>query len=255
MNVYGHYVGLPLTELERIKTEVLSALEKARKGTQFVEVDMGGNKGRKLLLEYHELVHELKEINYALKKELPDVYGSANKRIIPNFNRTLIRMVCRPNDGRTHYLPETSFEDTGATAYDPVEGTLVATRITTPDMTKVGEQKVTYEATNSKGKKVYGIRTIHITGTLYVRDLAQIYGNSVNDDYFEYARKYSTITNTFGYYYDKDYQTQIARDDDGRWHIYDYSGLIHDSQNTVGTTPISLHGEWSIVKVENEFVR
>lgn len=255
MNVLGHYVGLELSELERIKTEVLQALEKARKGTQFVEVDMGGNKGKKLLLEYPQLVHELKEVNYALKKALPDVYGKATKRIVPNFNKVLIQMTCKPNDGLTHYLVESNYVEAGATAYDPVEGTLVAERITTPDMKKLGEQKIIYQATNSKGEKVQGIRIINITGTLYVRNLAHIYGNIVNDDHFEYKDQISTITLTRGYFYDKDYQNQIAKDEQGKWHIYDYSGMIHDSQSTLGTSPLSLHGEWSTVHVSNEYIR
>lgn len=255
MNVYGHYLNLSASELEKIKTEILTALEKARKGVQFVEVDMGGNKGKKQLLTYAELIHELKEVNYALRKVLPEVYGKATKRIIPNFNKALIRMKLVPNHGIEHYIAEQTYVEAGAIGYDPVEGELETERMTTPDMTAIGVQHIAYQAFNSKGERVVGIRKIYVHGELYVDGLAEIYGFVVNDDTFNYARRWSSITNTMGYFYDADYQNQIAKDEQGKWHIYDYSGLKHDSQSTLGTTPLSIHGSWTTVKVTNEFVK
>ena len=86
MVIRGHYVGLSLTQLESIRTQLLSALESMRQGKTFSEVDMGGKMGKKQLLSYSEVVHDLKEVEYALKKELPEVYGKPVKRLIPNFN-------------------------------------------------------------------------------------------------------------------------------------------------------------------------
>jgi hypothetical protein len=255
MNILGHYVGLPLEDLEKIKQDVLSALQKARTGVQFVEVDMGGNKGKKQLYNYEELTHELREINFALKKADPDAYGKAVKRIIPNYNKYLVRMSLKPNAGIVNYLPEQEYVEAGAVAFDPVEGTLVANRVTTPDMTQIGEQKIHYEAYNNKGDRVMGYRVINIVDKLTVTGLAPIYGYSVNDDTFYYKYEWSTITKTRGYYYDKDYQTQIAKGCGcgGKWHIFDYSGVVHDSQKEKGL-PLSIYSEWGVVKVKNELI-
>ena len=89
MIIRGHYVGLEFSELERIKSELHQALKSMREGKTFSEVDMGGKMGKKQLLSYNEVVHELKEIEFALKKALPEVYGKPIKRLIPNFNKTL----------------------------------------------------------------------------------------------------------------------------------------------------------------------
>jgi hypothetical protein len=255
MNVHGIYKGLSALELEKIKTQILQGLEKTRTGTQFVEVDMGGNLGKKLLLSYNELVHELREVNIALKQVLPEIYGKAIKRIIPNFNKALVKMSCRINVGIVNYMPEDEYIEAGATAYDPVEGNIPAQRITTPDMTKIGKQELVYEAQNTTGQKVTAVRSINIVSTIHAEGLSQIYGHVVNDDSFSYNRHYSTITNTKGYWFDADYQTQIAKDLNGKWKVYDYSGLIHDTQQTINTSPLSVHGEWGIIKVTNEYIR
>lgn len=85
----GHYIGLSVTELEKIRTQLMSSLESFRQGKTFSEVDMGGKMGKKHLLSYGEVVQELKEVQYALKKALPEIYGKSVKRLIPNFNTTL----------------------------------------------------------------------------------------------------------------------------------------------------------------------
>ena len=43
--------------------------------------------GKKSLLSYSEIVHELQEVLHALKKIQPDIYGKAVKRLVPNFNK------------------------------------------------------------------------------------------------------------------------------------------------------------------------
>ncbi len=90
MVIRGHYVGLPLSQLESIRTQLLSALDSMRQGKTFSEVDMGGKMGKKQLLSYSEVVHDLKEVQHALKVELPEVYGKSIKRLIPNFNTPTI---------------------------------------------------------------------------------------------------------------------------------------------------------------------
>lgn len=87
MVIRGHYVGLPVQDLETARTQLLEALQSARKGNRFSEVDMGGRMGKKSLLSYNEIVHELQEVLYALKKLQPDIYGKAIKRLVPNFNK------------------------------------------------------------------------------------------------------------------------------------------------------------------------
>ena len=87
MIIRGHYVGLPVVELLEIRKQLLTSLAEARKGSRFAEVDMGGKSGKKSLLSYQEIVHELREVLHALKKAEPDVYGSTVKRLIPNFNK------------------------------------------------------------------------------------------------------------------------------------------------------------------------
>ena len=254
MIIRGHYVGLPLADLENARTQLFSALELARKGARFSEVDMGGKMGKKDLMSYSEIVHELKEVDYALKKALPDVYGKSVRRLIPNFNKALARMTCVPNVGREYWLPEETFVDDGATARDPVEGLLSATRIDNPDMTVPGEQNIRYEAFNSKGERVIGVRKITIVDSIYVLDLAPIFGNIVNDDTFYYQRGISTINRSVGYWADKDYQTQIVKENN-KWAIYEYSGLKHDEQKNIATQPLSMFSEWNIIKVKNNDIR
>ena len=87
MFIKGIYLGLPVAELERIRTQILEALNSAREGSRFSEVDMGGKMGKKALFSYGELVHELQEVMYALKKAQPDIYGKPIKRLVPNFNK------------------------------------------------------------------------------------------------------------------------------------------------------------------------
>jgi hypothetical protein len=87
MVIRGHYVGLPVEDLETARTQLLEALQSARQGNRFSEVDMGGRMGKKSLLTYNEIVHELQEVLYALKKLQPDIYGKAIKRLVPNFNK------------------------------------------------------------------------------------------------------------------------------------------------------------------------
>ena len=89
MVIRGHYVGLPISDLENIRTQLLKGLEDLREGKTFSEVDMGGKMGKKMLLTYGEVVHDLREVQYALKVELPEVYGKAVKRLVPNFNKAL----------------------------------------------------------------------------------------------------------------------------------------------------------------------
>lgn len=249
MVIKGHYVGLPLTDLEKARSQLFEALEGARKGNRFSEVDMGGKMGKKALLTYNEIVHELKEVEYALKKALPDVYGRPLKRIVPNYNPALARIVLKIKLGKDVYYPEEAFEDAGAFAYDPVEGTLEVTRITEPIMNLVGVQYVQYETYNSKGQKAMAERKITILDQVTILDLAPIFGNSVNDDTFYYNRGISTINLTNGYWEDKDYQNQIVKEN-GRWAIYDYSGLRHDIQKTPSVTPLSSSSEWEKVIVK-----
>lgn len=253
MVIKGHYLGLPLADLEKARTQLFEALESARKGNRFSEVDMGGKMGKKALLSYNEIVHELKEVEYALKKAFPDIYGKPIKRLIPNFNPALARLVCRPNDGKTHYMPEEMFVDTGATAYDPVEGTLVAERLDEPNMTIVGNQDIRYQAYNSKGQIVVGIRKITIVDTVTVTGLQDIFGGIVNDDTYYYKRGISSINFTEGYWEDKDYQTQIVKENN-RWAIKDYSGMTHDIQKNEAMTPLSSSSNWSTIIVENDVI-
>lgn len=96
MIMRGHYVGLTITELEKIRSQLMSSLESFRQGKTFSEVDMGGKMGKKQLLSYPEIVQELKEVQFALKKALPEVYGRSVKRLIPNFNKTLRQDGVRP---------------------------------------------------------------------------------------------------------------------------------------------------------------
>jgi len=123
MIIRGHYVGLPVAELLEIRKELLLSLSEARKGSRFAEVDMGGKSGKKSLLSYQEIVHELKEVLFALKKAEPDVYGSPVKKLIPNFNKNHYGKVHVPfvvvkgigrvtgnliKDGKFEYVDETS---------------------------------------------------------------------------------------------------------------------------------------------------
>lgn len=87
MVIKGIYLGLPVPELEKIRTQLFEALNSAREGSRFSEVDMGGKMGKKALLSYNEIVHELQEVLYALKKAQPDIYGKPIKRLVPNFNK------------------------------------------------------------------------------------------------------------------------------------------------------------------------
>ena len=87
-------MGLPILELEEARTGLLNALKLAREGKRFEEVDMGGKMGKKSLLTYGELVQEMREVNYALRKADPELYGAITKRIVPNFRTTTI--VARP---------------------------------------------------------------------------------------------------------------------------------------------------------------
>jgi hypothetical protein len=254
MVIKGHYLGLPLADLESARTQLFAALESARKGNRFSEVDMGGKMGKKALLSYNEIVHELKEVEYALKKALPDVYGKPIKRLVPNFNPALARMTCVPNSGKVYYLPEEQFYDDGATARDPVEGLLVATRIDTPDMTITGEHKIRYEAFNSQGQRVEGIRKITVVDSIYVLDLEPIHGGVVNDDTLFWNRGISTINRSVGYYADKDYQVQIIKENN-RWSLYDYSGVKHDEQKSASALPLTMHSDWGIIKVRNDDIR
>lgn len=253
MVIKGHYLGLPVADLEKARTQLFEALESARKGNRFSEVDMGGKMGKKALLSYNEIVHELKEVEYALKKQFPEIYGKPIKRLIPNFNSSLARLVCKPNDGRTHYLPEEMFVDTGAKAYDPVEGSLPTERIDEPNMYLVGSQDIRYQAYNSSGRKVIGVRKITIVESITVIGLSEIFGNIVNDDTYFYKRGISTINFTEGYWEDKDYQTQIVKSN-GLWEIRDYSGMLHDKQSHSAITPLTKHASWSNIIVENDLI-
>jgi hypothetical protein len=249
MVIRGHYVGLPVSDLNSIRDQLLQSLEKARLGSRFEEVDMGGKMGKKALLSYNEIVHELKEVEHALKKAMPEVYGRSIKRLVPNHNPALVRMVIKLKDGKETYYPEEEFIDTGAIAYDPVEGDLTVTRISDPIMNHVGVQYVDYEAYNSKGVRIKASRKIEILGSVEVFDLAPIFGNSVNDDIFYYNRGVSTINLTNGYWADKDYQNQIVKENN-RWSIYDYSGVVHDSQKSNSTTPLTSETEWGKIIVK-----
>jgi len=249
MVIKGHYIGLPTADLQRIRDQLFEALEQARKGSRFAEVDMGGKMGKKALLSYQEIVQELKEVEVALKKALPDVYGKSVKRLIPNYNPAMARIVIKIKLGKQIYYPEEQFVDTGAFAYDPVEGTLEVTRLDDPIMTHVGEHKIRYEAYNSNGSRVEAIRKIKILDSVEVFDLAPIFGNSVNDDIFYYNRGVSSINLTNGYWADRDYQNQIIKEN-GRWAIYDYSGVKHDIQKNSSTIPLSVDSEWEKIIVK-----
>jgi hypothetical protein len=96
MFIKGIYVGLPVSELERIRTQLFEALNSAREGSRFSEVDMGGKMGKKALLSYNEIVHELQEVLLALKKAQPDIYGKPIKRLVPNFNKHIGTRVLEP---------------------------------------------------------------------------------------------------------------------------------------------------------------
>lgn len=89
VTVRGIYVGLPKAQLEAIRTQLFAVLEQAREGKRFDQVDMGGKMGRKSLLSYDQIVQELKEVEFALKKLDPELYGPVIKRLIPNFNPIL----------------------------------------------------------------------------------------------------------------------------------------------------------------------
>lgn len=249
MVIKGHYVGLPQADLENARTQLFESLEACRKGSRFSEVDMGGKMGKKALMSYAEIVHELKEVEYALKKLLPEIYGKPLKRIVPNYNPALARLVLKIKEGKDSYYPEEEFIDAGAYAYDPVEGDLQVTRITQPIMNMVGDQYIEYEAFNSKGHRVNAFRKINIIDSVSIIDLAPIFGNSVNDDVFYYNRGISTINLTNGFWADKDYQNQIIKES-GRWAIYDYSGLRHDIQKEESVTPLTTEAEWEKVIVK-----
>jgi len=249
MVIKGHYVGLPLADLQNIRDQLFVALEQARKGSRFSEVDMGGKMGKKALLSYQEIVHELKEVEWALKKIMPELYGRQVKRIVPNYNPALARMTLRFKDGKSVYYPEEQYEEVGTEAFDPVEGTLEVTRISEPIMNYVGYQDVEYEAYNSKGVRIKASRRIEILGSVEVFDLAPIFGNSVNDDIFYYNRGVSTINLTNGFWADKDYQNQIIKEN-GRWAIYDYSGVRHDIQIENAVTPVSTDATWEKIIVK-----
>jgi len=253
MVIKGHYLGLPLADLEKARTQLFEALESARKGNRFSEVDMGGKMGKKELLTYNQIVHELKEVEYALKKALPEVYGKPIKRLVPNFNPALARMSCVPNDGKSHYMPEELFVDTGARAYDPREGDLSVERLDEPNMTLVGSQEIRYQAYNSSGRSIIGIRKITIVDTVVVTGLAEVFGQIVNDDTYLYKRGMSTINFTEGYWEDKDYQTQIVKEN-SRWVLKDYSGMTYDQQKNIAPTPLTRSANWSNIIVQNDVI-
>lgn len=249
MILRGHYVGLPIADLENARSQLFTALELARKGQRFNEVDMGGKMGKKTLMTYVEIVHELKEVEHALKKALPDVYGRPVRRLIPNFNPSLVSMYCQPVGGKIKYLAEELFVDTGAVASDPKEGAIIAQRIDDPDMTMVGDQRIRYQATNSKGDIVEGVRNITIVGRIMVVDVRKIYDNVMDGEYF-YERGISTINLTNGYFVDREQTAQFVKED-GRWAIYDYSGVRQDIQKNESQTPLSRESEWGHIKVFN----
>lgn len=99
LTVKGIYIGLPKAQLESIRTQLFAVLEQAREGKRFDQVDMGGKMGRKSLLTYDQIVMELKEVEYALRKLDPEVYGAIVKRLIPNFNPILGEIASTPNTG------------------------------------------------------------------------------------------------------------------------------------------------------------
>lgn len=239
MVIKGHYIGLEVSELERIKTQLLGALESVRGGKTFSEVDMGGKMGKKMLLSYPEIVQELKEINYALKNAMPDVYGKSVKRLVPNFNKSLQRFYILIKDGKDRYLPLEEFEDGGAEAYDPKEGQVPVTVETLPIMNQVGMQDVVYSAINSVGRKIQSVRKVEIKPSIFIEGAEVLTGGVVKDGEYSFVKERSAITYQEGYFMHSDTLSQIARNDQSIWGLYGGAGARYDVMDASYVTPIT----------------
>jgi hypothetical protein len=251
MVIRGHYVGLPLSDLENIRTQLLNGLQALREGKTFSEVDMGGKMGKKMLLTYSEVVHDLKEVQYALKLELPDVYGKAVKRLVPNFNKALqYSQVILNGDSTETYLPEEEFIDAGARAFHPKEGSLEVSLVEPPIMTKVGTQKIFYRAFDSNNTKIEAVRYIVILPAVTIIGAEKLTGGIVKDGVYSYLDEISVKTFVRGYYAHEDTLSTLAKNKDGVWNLYGGAGASFDSMDGSYKSPISKASQsWSEIEV------
>lgn len=85
-SITGIYYGLTEPVLLKMRTDALAQLDLARQGKRFASVSGGGKAFAKQNMTMAELTLDLLEINAALRRANPAIYGRRVRSILPDFS-------------------------------------------------------------------------------------------------------------------------------------------------------------------------